>query len=398
MRDNRFWALAACIIIPGVMLGVYVLFPLWAADWMSDFGKRRGAVMLIFSASGILMTLMSPVTGRLLTRVPAWQLIVIGSILLGGGFILASRIKTYDTFAAVYIVAAGIGVGLGGVLPCQALAVRLFPQKVGMIGGLMIVALSVSGFAFPLILNPLKSALGWRAAFAITGIGVLAIVPILAFCFMRERAPPRTLEADAVTAPRLLTMGEIFATRSFWIILAGIFPLMLIPTAVHANILSILADHGGSKHMAGYVLSILAVGSGLGAAGFGWLADRRDPRDIILIAAVLMSVALFMMVTGGLSIATISVVMLGLASGGILPILSIFAMREFGTGYAPAMGLLNLFMLPHIFGPPLFGYVRDHTGSYSVALLAGTPILMLGAIGMRRLKIPKVPVRGSPFV
>jgi hypothetical protein len=78
------------------------------------------------------------------------------------------------------------------------------------------------------------------------------------------------------------------------------------------------------------------------------------------------------------------------------PIMSIFAFRRFRDDYAPVMGLLVLFMLPYTFGSPLFGYVRDQTGSYAPALLAAAPLVILAAALTWPLKSAQAAAGAAP--
>ena len=94
--------------------------------------------------------------------------------------------------------------------------------------------------------------------------------------------------------------------------------------------------------------------------------------------------------SGGLAIAAGATVVLGLAAGGLLPLLSIFAFRQFGGAYAPAYGLLNSVMLPYMLAPPLIGLVRDQTGSYAAVFLGALPVLQLSAAVVWFLKMPTV--------
>jgi MFS family permease len=385
--DNRSLALAACAICPAVVLGVFLVFPLWAPAWMGDFGKNRGEVMLVYSASGLLMTLTMPIVGRLLTRVAAWRLIVVGAVLLGGGLIVASMLTNYLAFAVVYVLAIGLGVSLAGIIPGQTVAVRLFPRHVGAIGGLIMISLAVAGMIFPLVLAPLEAAIGWRGALAATGGAVLILLPLVAFGMLRGKEGAADAAPAPDAAPAEASTAQILKARGFWIIIAGLFPLMAASTAVQANLLPILADHGVGQGQASVALAAMAIGSAAGAAAFGWLADRFDPRMVIAGSATLMAAAAVALAGGGGVVAAlVATIALGLASGGTLPLQSIFAFRQFGAAYAPAVGLLNLFMLPYMLAPPLIGFVRDQTGSYSLCLLVAAPVLLVGAAATWRLK------------
>jgi MFS transporter, OFA family, oxalate/formate antiporter len=392
--DRKVAAVAACVVCTALVLGVFLTFTIWAPDWIGDFRMNRGPVMLVFAASGILMNVAMPGIGAVLTRIPPWRVILGGGILLGGGLVLDSFVRAPVVFFVLYALIMGFGVALAGILPCQALAVRLYPSRIGSIGGMMMVALAVTGVIFPFALIPLKAAIGWRLALAGLGAVVLIIVPLLALAFMRgvvEHEPGQTGGAHgAHGAGGPKSSGPIVRTRAFWVMVAGILPMLAVASAIQANMLPILADRGVVQTGASLVLSALAVGTAIGAGLFGWLADRIDPRLAIIAASLLIAACLLVLAGGnGATLAEVGAFTLGVGAGGISPLMSTFALRRFGTGYAPAFGLLNFFMIPYILGAPLLGFVRDRTGSYDLILLVAAPLVVLGAVGMWSLRSAK---------
>ena len=390
--------LGACALCAGLVLGIYLLFPIWAPSWMAEFRTGRSAVMLIYSAAGIVMTLAMPVAGWLLTRMPAWQVIVAGAITMGGGAIVASMIQTFLAFAIVYALLLGTGAALAGVLPCQSLAIRLFPRHVGKISGLMMIAMAITGVVLPLVVTPFMLAVGWRTTLAVAGAFVLVFIPLLAIRFMRERVPVASADTADLAAEVPAAASGLMRTRAFRIILGGIFPIMATSTAIQANLLPILADHGVGPSDASYILSGMAVGGALGAGLFGWLADRADPRLVLGGAAGMMAGSLLAFAgSGGMVIAASATVVLGVAGASILPLLSIFAFRQFGAAYAPAVGLLNSCMLPYMFAPPLIGLVRDTTGSYAAAFIGAVPLLAMSAAVVWLLRAAPVTQGADPL-
>jgi MFS family permease len=387
--DRRLWTVAACALCTGVILGVFTAFPIWLPDWRKDFGKTRGEVALIYSGYGVLMILVGPIVGRLLTRIPPWRLIVAGSLVMGCGLILASRLTSYLPFAAVYVAAVGIGGAFAGSLPCQTLGVRLFPRHVGSIGGALMVALAVAGALMPPLLTQTKAVIGWRWALAATGGGVAIFIPLLAVGLMRLPAPSQAGALADAHSHAHASAGPMLRTAGFWILVVGLTPLFGAPTAVHTNMLPILLDRGIGSAQASYLLSIYAIGVTTGAALLGWLADRFGPRPVTLAAAALMAVSLVALVgVGGVVPSGVVLVALGVSAGGIHSLASAFVYRQFRNDFAPAFGLLNLFMLPYMLAPALFGFVRDRSGGYSVVLLAAAAVVVLCATALLWLRQP----------
>ena len=390
--DSRYVTVAACALCTALILSVFIVFPIWVPDWKADFHKGVGDIELIFSGSGVLMALTMAGVGWLLTRTPVWQVVVIGGLVMGGGLILASTLTSYVAFAALYVVTVGIGVAFASSLPCQTLGVRLFPSRVGTIGGVLMVALSIASIILPPFLTQVKDAIGWRSALAATGAALAIIVPLLAIGFMRVPADPGGAGQEKGARG---SMGWMVRTAGFWIIVVGAIPMFATPTAVLANITPFLADRGVVHQQASYVISIYTFGALIGSALWGLVADRFGPRLVAALDSILMALLLAAL-TGvhGLVPSALALVALGVTAGGIHPLLSALVGRQYRDNFAPALGLISLFMLPYMLAPALFGFLRDRTGSYSMTFLSAAAALVAGGLILSRLKAP-APAAGS---
>jgi MFS family permease len=393
--------LAACVACPALIMGLTLAFPVWVLPWTASFGVARSSVMLTYALAGILTTGLMPFAGRLLVRVPAWRLIAIGGLMMGGGFLLLAVATAYWQVMVVYAVAAAGGGVLGGILPAQTLAVRKFPQHVGAIGGLMMIGIASVSASAPLLLTPLLAIAGWRTAVLASGAVILATVPLLAWTFLREgvgEAPDQTAAHPSAAAARPMSTRQILGQAIFWVILIGLLPMITFPTAVKANLIPFLADRGVGAHQASYLLSALSAGSAVGALSVGWLADRVDPRLVAGGMAAAMICALLALASGAdFARAAAATTVMGLAAGGILPLMATFTFRAFGAGYAPVAGLMSFFMIPSVFGPAAVGWVRDLTGRYEPAFLLAIPVIVAGAIIVWRFKAhPHAPALAEP--
>jgi OFA family oxalate/formate antiporter-like MFS transporter len=384
--DSRYVTVAACALCTALILSVFIVFPIWVPDWKTDFHKGVGEIEFIFTGSGVLMALTMAVVGWLLTRMPVWQVVVIGGLVMGGGLMLASTLTNYAAFAGLYVVTVGIGVAFASSLPCQTLGVRLFPSRVGTIGGVLMVALSIASIILPPFLTQVKDAIGWRSALAATGATLAVVVPLLAIGFMRV---PADVGGAGQEKGAKTSIGWIVKTAGFWIIVVGAIPMFATPTAVLANITPFLADRGVVHQQASYVMSIYTFGALIGSALWGLVADRFGPRLVAALDSVLMALLLAAL-TGvhGLVPSAIALVALGITAGGIHPLLSALVGRQYRDSFAPALGLISLFMLPYMLAPWLFGVLRDQMGSYSTTFLAAAAALVAGGLILLRLKAP----------
>jgi MFS family permease len=396
--------LAACLGCPALILGLSLVFPIWVLPWTAAFAIPRGSVMLIYALAGLLTTLLMPVVGRLLVRFPAWSLMAAGGVVLGGGFLLLGVVTTYWQLAIVYSIAVAVGGVLGGILPAQSIAVRRFPQWVGIIGGLIMIGISAGGIAAPLLLAPLLAAAGWRVSVMAAGAFILGGVPLLAWAFLRNEASNggvapehagRSTGGPHKAGARALSTKQILSKGAFWLIVIGILPLATITSAVQGNLMPFLADHGVPAHQGSSLLAVFFGGNALGALAVGWLADRVDPRAVLGGVAAMMAVALVALTSGKNFLFMEGAMMtLGVGAGGLLPLIAIFIFRGFGAdGFAPAAGLFSLFLIPAVFGPAAAEWVHGQTGHYELAFRLGIPLAFVSAVSIWRLKAhPREPI------
>jgi MFS family permease len=400
--------LAACVGCPALILGLSLVFPIWVLPWTAAFAIPRGSVMLIYALGGTLTTLLMPIVGRLLVRIPAWSLMAAGGVIQGGGFLLLGVVTTYWQLAVVYSTAVAVGGVLGGILPAQSVAVHRFPRWVGAIGGLITIGISAGATAAPLLLAPLVAAVGWRAGVMAAGAFILVSVPLLAWAFLRNEASSRGVAPDGAggraaggrhgAGAGALSTKQILSKGAFWLILIGILPLATISNAAQGNLMPFLADHGVNAHQGSSLLAVFFGGSALGALAVGWLADRVDPRAVLGGVAAMMAVALVALTSGkNFLFMEGAMMVIGVGTGGLLPLIAIFIFRGFGAdGFAPAAGLFSFFLIPSVFGPAAAEWVHGHTGHYELAFRLGIPLALVSAVAIWRLKAhpqePTVPI------
>ncbi|WP_020470979.1 MFS transporter [Zavarzinella formosa] len=191
--------------------------------------------------------------------------------------------------------------------------------------------------------------LGWRFAFTICGgLGMLYAVPLLILL----RNPPKSEErSPAPTASPLGALRELFANRSF-ILLVLYFTLPAMAGWVvrdwMPSILRKQFDIGQGR--AGVAATLYwQVAAIIGAVGGGWLADgwmRKNPRGRIYASAIGMSLivpAIFGVGNAGSLVVAVAFLILfglgwGIFDGNNMPILSQIVRPELrATGY----GLMN---------------------------------------------------------
>jgi MFS family permease len=163
--------------------------------------------------------------------------------------------------------------------------------------------------------------------------------------------------------------------------------MLLYLASFQPNLGAIATDAGFGLNAAAFLVSTMSVGSAMGAVIMGWLADRFEPRLIYASIAATMAAAVAALLIEP-QILYIAVGLIGLASGGALPLVGVLVLRRFGsTDFPRVHGLLAPFMVPAFLGSVATGALRDATGSYNLALILMALLLAPGTAAVWGLRL-----------
>ena len=121
---------------------------------------------------------------------------------------------------------------------------------------------------------------------------------------------------------------------------------------------------------------------------FGAMADRWDIRALFLLTVVGLGVALGLMLLELSYFALVLVCgLLGFVAGGFLPLLGALVSQNFDIRtFGQVMGMIGPFTTLAAVGPWIAGYLRDTTGSYDLAWLALSALLVPSAAAISLLR------------
>src|SRR5438067_3445666 len=216
----RPWVVVGTVWVTlAIASGLYFSFPVFFVALLDEFGWSRGATAAAFSISSVVQGLLSPVVGILVDRLGPRRIMLGGAGLLGVACVLASRIGSLWSLYMVVGVLAATGLCAVSWVPSGTLIARWFTERRGSMLGL---AFSGMG-AGVLVMGPLAqwliTAYGWRAAYAILGLGTLLVLLPLIWFGVRE-APVTPPAARAGPEPPAASaygdVGDALRTRAFW--------------------------------------------------------------------------------------------------------------------------------------------------------------------------------------
>jgi MFS family permease len=367
----RLFASLALSSVGGVaMYGVVVVLP----EVEREFGVARAdaslpyaLTMLGFGVGGILM-------GRLADRFGTVVPVMIGTVGLAGGLILAGNATSILQFGLVH----GI---LAGFLGCSATFAPLiadislwFTRRRGIAVAIVSSGNYLAGAVWPTVLQYFFEHAGWRTTYVGLGIFCLATMLPLALV-LRRRAPALgpfsggSAVSSKPDRPLGLSSGALMVLLS----IAGVACCVAM-SMPQVHIVAYCADLGYGAARGAEMLSVMLGAGIVSRLASGWICDRIGGLRTLLLGSALQGIALFLFLpfNGLLSLYVVSA-MFGLFQGGIVPAYAIiirefFSPREAGTRVSIVI-MATLFGMA--FGGWISGAIFDWTGSYRAAFING---------------------------
>lgn len=406
------WAqVFVALLVQGVSIGaVYFTYGLVAVSFGETFQADRMVLMLGVTCIMITSGIISPWAGVWLDRYPIKRLMLIGVLCLSGGYLALSFVTAMWQVLIIYGSLIAVATTLAGPLAANTLLVRWFHQRRTLALGIAAAGTSLGGLAFPILLQWLIDSFEWRAAFQILSAIILVCSAPWIILLIVNHPADRDLHPDGAAAPvsqdslqqhqalHFSNTKAFMRSKSFWAIAFVAGALTAVQTAMLANLVPFVTDSGATASSAALLLSLLAATSVLGKLLFGIVGDRIDLRVAFAGTLIVQCIALGCFLSNQqFAVLALGTVLLGLASGGMLPIWGGIVGQVFGAdNYGRAMGLMTpIITLLALTAPPLAGHAYDVSGNYSLAFSGFIVILALATLTLPLIRIKHREPEGS---
>ena len=402
-RQNVFygwWIVGAGIGVQVLLTGLLMqAFGVYVSVLQADFGWSKTALAGAFSMQRIESGILGPAQGWLLTRYGPRNVMRVGLVMFGVGFLLFSRIDSLVEFYLVFMVMA-IGGSLGGFMAVITALVNWFDRRRSTAMGIAYTGLSLGGLVVPLVAWSLDSV-GWRTTATISGLLVLALgLPLTTLVRTRpedygeypDGVDPATRRAQRAHEPGAtedeeqpeFTAREALRTRAFWFISLGHGVAVLMVSAVMVHLVVNLNEElGYSLQTAALVVALMTLLQTFGQVGGGFLGDRFNKRVILTLTMLGHGSAIIVLAfaTNHLMVLFFALVH-GVAWGVRGPILHSYRAECFGrASFAQVLGFSSLIvMFGMTAGPLVAGILADRTGDYQLAFLILGVLACLGSL------------------
>lgn len=385
---NRALVLAAGMLVMLCSGAVYI-WGVFQGPLVSMFAWTQTATAFTFSLTLGIFGLGTVVGGRIVDKFGPREVTAVGGLLIGGGVYLASWVTADRIWLLWLSYGAMMGFGVGMIYtPIIACLSKWYPDKKGMITGLVVGSLGAGGLVFTPAAKTWVSTYGVLGTFAIMGILFGCMVVGAAF-FLKNPpenykpagwVPPATGASAAVARnypPAAMLTTPQFYALAMVLLIGTMSGLMVIP---FGKILAVQA--GLSDTVATMAIMLISIGNAAGRFIWGTVSDKLGRlRTIMGILCISGTTMLFLSQLTGIS-SLVGIGIVAFCYGGILGTMpattaDFFGAKNLGTNYGV---LLLAFSISAIGAPIVAGMVKDATGDFTTAFLIGGVSCLLALV------------------
>jgi MFS family permease len=365
----RLFASLALSTIGGIGLwSVVVALPAIEAE----FGVDRGGASLPYTATMVGFAVGGVLMGRLADRFGIMAPIMLGTLMLGIGYVAAAQ----ATGLWQFILAQALLIGMLGSSatfgPLVADVSLWFHKRRGVAVAVVASGNYLAGTIWPPVLQYAIATVGWRQAHV--GIAAFCVLTMLPLSLaLRRRAP---LEGGSLLVGAREIAGGLRMSPSMLqalLALAGL-ACCIAMSMPQVHIVAYCGDLGYGPARGAEMLSLMLGFGVVSRLGSGLIADRIGGLGTLILGSSLQCLALlFYLPFDGLASLYVVSALFGLSQGGIVPSYALIVRDHFPAREAGARVSLVLMatVLGMAAGGWMAGAIYDLTGSYQAAFLNG---------------------------
>lgn len=366
------WARLVTAMVIGTIGGVGMWSPVLVVPAVqADFGVTRAEAALPYTLTMIGFVFGSILAGRLADKRGIMVPVVLATLTMSAGYMLAAQAPSFWVFAAICGVMGFMG-SAAFFAPLLADTSMWFDRRRGLAIGLCASGNYLAGTLWPPVLEHFISGHGWRETHFY--VGLFCLVTLLPLSLLLRRRPPaQAVPTASAQSGMLRPLGMKPNLLQGLILLMGLGCCVAM-SMPQVHIVAYCVDLGYGPARGAEMLSLMLGFGIISRLASGWILDRIGGLATLLLGSFLQmaALALYLPFDGLMSLYVISAVF-GLVQGGIVPSYA-FIIRELFP--AAQAGLrVSLAISATLAGMALGGWmsgkIYDFTGSYQAALLNG---------------------------
>lgn len=394
MTRNR-WLPVVGGVLMNLSLGTFYAMSVFMLPLEKEFGWTRAQTSWVTTIGIALIAAWYVLAGWIFDRRGPRLVAGIGGTLFSLGLFLASYTHSLMWFYLTAGVIVGTGSGFGYVVP-TSVGSKWFPDKRGLVIGLMVGGYGAGSGVFGPIASSLVEQYGWRSTFQILAL-LYFVLTMTATALVKN--PPAGFRPDGWNPSKVKAAarpgadkqaGDMVRTPTFWALWIAYCLGTTAGTMVISQLVPFARAAGQSAAVAAFALTVGALGSTSGRVLSGWMSDHvgrlNTLRTLVLVSACAMP--LLFAFRGNVTIFYVLLFLVYYCYGTQLSVYASTSADFYGTknvGFNYGL-LLLAWGVAGILGPFLGGRVYTVTGEYRMAFFvaAGVSLLALGSLMLAR--------------
>ena len=401
--ENR-WAsfVALSLVFFVVSAGSFNSLGVVLPDMVRELHWSWNQAGLGFTLLGVACGLASLVPAWLIRRVGVKGNMVVGALVLAGGFAALWATHALGLYLAGTVL-VGLGFALVGTVAGTLVLTGQFKRRSTVVGAYFTIG-ALGGVAGPQLVSMVHVLTqGWRGYWLLFVIlaaasGLFAVItsPGRGWEAPDEQAPPVEVAPDQlIQGLSDWSVRRALFTTQFYVIVGGYTMYLLINTTAHGFAVQHLIDRGVSRYLAADMLSAEAlVGAAIGVIG-GVVGERVSAKTLMVVALVASTVGMAGLAEAhGLALMLVYAVGVGLGWGlsfvaPVMLLLTYFGRRP----YLELYSIMCLLSTSAALGPAIGGWVRDVMGGFEPvfwACTAASALMLVATIFMQPPRLTQV--------
>jgi MFS transporter, OFA family, oxalate/formate antiporter len=373
----RYAVIITASILIMLCAGAVYAWSIFVAPLQSEFGFTTTQTQLVYGLIIVIFTLAMLFVNKVLRKFGPRVTALIGAALFFAGYMTAS-FSHGNLWILILGMSAlsGTGMAFGYVTVLNNL-VRWFPRHQGLATGLAVSgfgggAILLSQIARPLLAN------GWQVLDIFRTVGLIYGVLFLAGSLLLTA--PAWYKAGA--AESKVEVGKLLKDKRFWVIFYVFFAGTFAGLLFNGNLKPIGQSYGVSGGAAVLAISLFSIGNAAGRILWGQIHDMIGGRKSVITALSLVSVCMMLLLVFSRNDISFMIMafLLGLNFGSNFVTYAADCCKIWGVARLdiiyPAVSIA--YGIAGIAGPIVGGMIRDLTGTYYAAIIAGAVVCLTG--------------------
>ena len=393
-----WFIVATAFFVTMLSVGSRVGFGVFVLPMSDEFSWNRSTISLAASIGFLVNGLSQPILGRIYDRVGARRVVLVSLTVLGAATMLLALTSHIIVLVLIFGVVLSLAMSGGSLNILAVVLTKWFRRRRGTVVAICAAGASVGGLLLVPFTSYLIEVVGWRAAWAVLGLLVLALAVPLAFFFLRENPAEMGLLPDGDAEPpaglrgsRPAVRGPLeaeywydpFRSRPMWQISGAYFVCGFTTAIISAHFVAHAIEEGFAPSTAATAFGLMSGLNAVGVLAAGALGDRFGRKNFLSVVYALRGCGYMalLLVPGPFGLWAF----VGLAGFSWLATVPLTTSLT-----ADVYGLKNLGLLTGIsyavhnvggaLGIQLGGIMRDLTGAYDVPFAVAAVLLAAASL------------------